>query len=345
MADKKTNDEFPLADARKLILNLAKPKPIRYWLDFLTFAAVGWTAFVLTLTLQVPTIAKAGLALVSSLSLYRCMIFIHELAHVRRGGLNGFRVIWNLLCGFPVMLPSFTYRGVHNEHHIRKVYGTQEDGEYFAFVWDKPYKILGFPIISLILPIYFFIRFTLLTPFLVLSKKLRKFVWSWFSSLAIILKYKRPLPESKKEEKGWLVQEWFACIYGITAIVLIAVGVIPYTALILWYGITALGFVLNAFRTLAAHAYRNPGDQVMSQSEQFLDSVNVPGFLFFPALWAPVGLRYHATHHLFPLMPYHALGKAHRVLKKELPKDSLYHNTYRKTLLHAIVQLWKETAA
>jgi fatty acid desaturase len=44
---------------------------------------------------------------------------------------------------------------------------------------------------------------------------------------------------------------------------------------------------------------------------QYLDSTNVPdGFL--PYLWAPVGLRYHALHHLLPSLPYHSLGEAHR---------------------------------
>ena len=38
-------------------------------------------------------------------------------------------------------------------------------------------------------------------------------------------------------------------------------------------------------------------------------------FEFITGLWAPVGLRYHATHHLFMSMPYHHnLSKAQRRL-------------------------------
>jgi len=41
----------------------------------------------------------------------------------------------------------------------------------------------------------------------------------------------------------------------------------------------------------------------------------------------PVGLRYHSVHHMFPRLPYHALGEAHRRLAAALPADHLYHKT------------------
>ena len=63
----------------------------------------------------------------------------------------------------------------------------------------------------------------------------------------------------------------------------------------------------------------------MSVTEQYLDSVNVPPPAMLPALWAPVGLRYHALHHLLPGVPYHGLGEAHRRIAKALPKESTYY--------------------
>ena len=49
-----------------------------------------------------------------------------------------------------------------------------------------------------------------------------------------------------------------------------------------------------------------------------------PGLL--AELWAPVGLRYHALHHLLPSLPYHSLPEAHRRLAAQLGSGSTYAN-------------------
>jgi fatty acid desaturase len=58
-----------------------------------------------------------------------------------------------------------------------------------------------------------------------------------------------------------------------------------------------------------------------------------------------VGLRYHALHHLFPSLPYHNLGKAHRRLSALLPQDAPYHATGRRSFLAALAELWRAAKA
>ena len=106
---------------------------------------------------------------VSIFSFYRAAIFIHEITHLRKGTFRLFRVAWNLLCGFPLMIPSFLYQGVHNDHHNIKLYGTRGDGEYFPFVDKGRSKIILFALASFFVPAFFFVALCSFDPALVLQ--------------------------------------------------------------------------------------------------------------------------------------------------------------------------------
>jgi len=60
-------------------------------------------------------------------------------------------------------------------------------------------------------------------------------------------------------------------------------------------------------------------------------------------LWAPVGLRFHATHHLIPEMPYHSLGKTHQRLREQFSKKNLYLQSNSSGLLSTLARLWRES--
>ena len=68
---------------------------------------------------------------------------------------------------------------------------------------------------------------------------------------------------------------------------------------------------------------------------------DAPGVL--ASIWAPVGLRYHALHHLLPSVPYHALGEAHRRLTAQLAPDSVYHRASYNGLAGLVYRLTRST--
>ena len=101
---------------------------------------------------------------------------------------------------------------------------------------------------------------------------------------------------------------------------------------------------LNALRTLAAHRYTSDGREE-TFLEQLLDSVTLDNDSLAAVIINPVGLRYHATHHLFPSLPYHNLRTAHRRLLERLPADSPYRLTVERSLLKVIGDLWRHATA
>lgn len=282
--------------------------------------------------------------IVAVLALYRSAVFVHELAHLKKGTFQNFRLVWNTLSGIPFMIPSFMYDGVHNDHHKPDVYGTHADGEYLPFVVRKPSEMITFVLLSFLIPPLLVFRFLILTPLSYLIPPLRKIVWERTSSLTIDPTYRRA-ENAIRNDLNWRQQELVTFLFVTTVTILVITDVIPYSLLILWYLVAVTVFTLNSLRTLAAHAYRNPGDRKMTLADQYLDSINIPGNFFTTPLWAPVGLRYHATHHLFMSMPYHNLGTAQRRLVSGLTDNTQYLKTVRNSLWDALQQIWRESSA
>ncbi len=339
--NKQNENPFPIAEARAIVKRFSRPKPIIYWVDFTVSATIAWTAFFFAVTAPAFSPIQFGAIIISALAHYRAVIFTHELAHLKRGTFTTFRAVWNIFSGIPMMVPSFSYTGVHIDHHRPGIYGFKEDGEYVPFATGKPLRIIGYMLLIFVLPLLMAARFVVLTPLSYVIPPLRRVLWKHLSSLAIDLGYKRP-PPAKQDDDSWRLQEFGAFVFGAGAVTLVVFNVLPVAVLLVWYAVAVVIFLLNSLRTLAAHAYRNPGDQLMSRSDEFLDSVNVPGIPVISALWAPVGLRFHATHHLFPSMPYHELTKAHKALVTELSDNSTYLSASRKSLFDALVRLWRD---
>jgi len=67
----------------------------------------------------------------------------------------------------------------------------------------------------------------------------------------------------------------------------------------------------------------------------------VPGAI--AALWAPVGLRFHALHHLLPSMPYHSLPEAHRRISAHLGTGSTYERSTHSGMLPLVAKIARST--
>ncbi|MBT6717444.1 MAG: fatty acid desaturase [Nitrospina sp.] len=333
--------EFPIAKARGLVKDLYRPNPWIYWSDFLSSAALGWSAFVATLMVPMFSFLQGLCFLIAVLTLYRAALFIHEIAHFKKGSFGVFQKMWNLICGFPLMIPTFLYQSVHFDHHKQNFYGTAKDGEYFPFASKGRGLILLHIGFSFLIPLIFLFRFVVLTPLSYLHSGLRDFVVQKISSLNIDLNYQRPQSSLARTE-GWKIQELLAGIYGMSFIVLIILKIMPAKALFMWYCLVASVFVVNSVRTLAAHHYQNAAEGELSFTDQMLDSINNPGNRWITPLWAPVGLRFHATHHLFPDLPYHALGEAHSRILDDQGINSLYGQTVHSGLWPSLAKLWKQ---
>ena len=335
----RADDKAMLKAAANLTRDLNVPKPGIYWADMIGSALLGYAGLFTAMAASGWTALAAGL--VAVLALYRAGSFIHELTHIKQGAVPGFRLAWNVLVGVPLLVPSFMYEGVHNQHHGKTYYGTVNDPEYLPLALMKPWTLPVFLIAAALAPIGMLIRFGILAPLSLFSPRLRQAVVERYSGLQINPKFRRPTPQGRFA-RDWRWQEAAASIWAIGLMALAATGVIPLRAALIFLAISAGVMFLNQVRTLVAHLWENEGEP-MSVTAQFLDSVNVPPPATLPALWAPVGLRYHALHHLLPGVPYHALGEAHRRLSSALDGSSAYFDANHRGLAGLVRRLAAST--
>lgn len=332
------DDKDMLRAARDLTKDLGEAKGSIYWPDMLISTAVGYGGIAVAI-LSSNVIVAVIAGLVASLALYRSLMFIHELTHIHKQALPGFRLGWNLLVGIPLLTPSFMYEGVHVIHHKRTQYGTVEDPEYLPLALMKPWSLPLFVIVALLAPLALIVRAAILVPLGALIPAVRRLTWERASSLSINPDFRRKPPTgdfAKRvawQEAGVFVWAW--ALIGSTFVLgwrplMIALAILSFTAL------------LNQLRTLVAHLWENDGEP-MTVTAQFLDSVNVPPPGVAAEIWAPVGLRYHALHHLMPSMPYHDLPEAHRRLAKELGTGSTYEGANHPGMLTLVGRIARST--
>lgn len=337
---------FSFIEARKLVSDLTRPNPTIYWVDFLTTILAGHVCFHLVYLAHkifpenfTAAVVLQGIAFPLTVVLYmRAVMFTHELVHLPKEGFTGFRIAWNALCGIFFLLPSFMYY-THVDHHRRKHYGTEHDGEYLALSHSSPWWIVGFIAQNLVIPILGFLRFAVISPICWIVPGARSWVHRHASSMVVDPFYQRP-PANPRVRRTIIFQEvlcFMWCVWFIARAPVLKGEWFDWFW-VLAYATSVTIATINALRTLGAHRWTGNGAE-MDFEEQLLDSVNYPNHAWISELWGPVGTRYHALHHLFPSIPYHNLGRAHRRLMEGLPEDSPYRETNRDSLLTAIGEL------
>jgi len=315
--------DLSYSSLRKRFADELRPRKSIYWPDMLGSMIVGWSSFALALRYQSQPIVSVAFSIVSVFALYRAILFIHEITHLKRGTVPGFETAWNLTVGVPLLAPSMLYVGSHNDHHRRAVFGTAIDPEYEPIGHWTPWRVMASGLPMLVVPAVLALRWAVLGPISYLIPPLRRVVVERASALVINPRYRRKPPQGPAllrwalQEAGTAVYVW-AIIFGVWS------GYIPIGWIAHLYAVTAAILLVNHVRTLAAHRYIHLGEE-LTREGQLLDSVNLVSESLWTKLVAPVGLRYHALHHVLPGLPYHSLGAVHRVLCRELPRDSSYH--------------------
>ena len=340
------SDPFSIRQAKALVKDLSRPNPRIYWVDFLSSITLGHICLAILNRLVRQGVAEFSathwlmavlLFSITAVSYMRSVMFIHELVHLPEQSFKSFRVAWNLLCGIPLLVPSFLYYP-HIDHHRRKHYGTSLDGEYLDLSHRHPSNILLFVAAAFVVPPVAFLRFALLTPLGWFVPSFRNWIERHASSMIIDIFYVRgDFGAQARRIMRWQEALCFAWCCGLIG--LWSIERITSTSIATSYLLAVVLIGLNNIRTLGAHRWIGDGRELTFE-EQLLDSVNYPHRWWVTELWGPVGTRFHALHHLFPSLPYHNMPEAHRRLMAGLPSDSIYRQTERTSLVRAIAELW-----
>jgi fatty acid desaturase len=312
-----------------------------YWADLLLSAAVAWAGTAAYFLLPWGSSGQIAGLIVAGIALYRAGTFMHEIIHMPRGELTGFKRAWNLLIGIPLLMPWILYRN-HIEHHSRAHFGTPRDGEYLPLAAAPLRETFLYLLRLPFLPLLALARFGIAGPLSRLSPKLRGWVLRRGSAYTSNPYYSKPFPEKQRaqlETVEWLALSWILFWLAMT----VFGPVEPVHWLMAWL-LHAWTLGLNWVRNLAAHGYARQGDP-MSHLEQLEDSINITGQTWLTLWLFPVGLRYHALHHLFPGLPYHNMAQAHRRLMARFGSDSPYAVANHDNYFRVVATLFRRAAA
>lgn len=328
-------------DARALIGDLFERSPAVYWTDFVLSTGLGWAMTAVYFTAAPWSALQIVAFLVASVMFFRSGTFIHEIIHMPSRQMVWFKRAWNLFMGIPFLTPWVMYSN-HIEHHNHRRFGTPSDGEYLPLGSSPIRETLKYLAQAPLLPLFMFLRFAVLGPVSWFNARLRHWVLTRASAAVSNPYYSERFP--KRLEGHLKTIERICFVYIAVMAALVWRDVISLTQVAMGYALVAFTLGLNWVRNLAAHRYVNDGTQ-MDLASQVDESINITGQTWLTVAFFPVGLRYHALHHLFPALPYHNMDAAHRRLMQHLPADAPYRATNRESFFVVVRELWQAARA
>ena len=324
------------AELKTIVQDLHGINGKRVYSELFIIAIVAWGTYF-SLFLDISLGFKIALFFISAISFYRGLSFIHEVSHFDRI-LPKFRLTYNTLFGIPYRVPAYSLT-THNYHHGIKTFGTENDPEYEKWTERKKVFLLRPFFLSFLYPMVLTVRFALI-PLLypVMSESLQKKIHQKISSFVMNLIYLRPY---SKDDFDQMKSQDIACAlyFLVFAAVSTYLGVFKM-AYGIWYAQITFISLMNTYRALVAHRYQihRASPNASARDMQVDDSVTIEGSIF-TEIWAPIGLRYHSTHHMFPSIPYYNLGKAHRRIKAAISPDHPYSKTIEPNFFTAFYKL------
>ena len=171
-------------DAKRIVDDLFELKPLIYWVDFLAGTALTYAALFVYVTSDAFSLTGCVAFLLAAVGLFRVAIFMHEIVHMRRGHMRGFKIAWNVFVGIPLLTPSLFYT-THADHHSNRYYGTPADGEYLPFGRAPVSEIARFVAMIPLVPVLAVLRALVLVPVSFAIPRLRRWLLEVASAAVI----------------------------------------------------------------------------------------------------------------------------------------------------------------
>jgi fatty acid desaturase len=319
---------------RELKKEYGKPIAWIYWLDFVISYSILIGGIILSIKLS--GFLSVLFFIVSAIAGFRVSIFVHEINHSGKQ-IKGFEIAYNLLFGYLFKIPSYVFSD-HKYHHNIKTFGSKSDPKYDDFSNQKLsnlFQIFPSSILQVVRLNFRFLFVPIFFPFLSIEK--RKKVYSQQTSHSINPHYVRAEPRADQISTLYL-HDLATCLYGWSILVLCTMQILPWSLVLILAGVLSAIWTLDFVHLLTAHRYDgfSKAGNLQAQAD---DSITIVGS-WITEIWNPVGLRYHALHHLQEDLPYHSLGKIHQILVNKLPSDNFYQKSIERSAWPVWVKLF-----